>query len=196
MKKTITILLALAFAAAFAYFGPLGGKLPGHSKPDQGAAAVPGTGGTEPAAPAKAAAYEKKETYFKLGNAAGGELDLASYAGKPVFVFFFTETCPYCRKAGPAMEKFYKAYGPKGLNIIGVSLEDSPEGARNFAKSLGVTFPLAYDGGDTAARYRAQGVPYIYALDRRHKIYDVWEGYDSSYDPQIEKTIKDLLSKK
>ncbi len=191
MKKTIIALLALAFALAFAYFGPLDMKLPGLQKPEQGTAAPQDSG-----KPAKAAAYEKKETYFKLGNAAGGTVDLASYSGKPVLVFFFTETCPYCRKAGPAMEKLNKAYGPKGLNLLGISLEDSPEGALNFAKSLGVTFPLAYDGGDIAAHYRAQGVPYIYALDSRHKIYDVWEGYDDSYYPEIEKTVKSLLSKK
>lgn len=191
MKKTIIAVLALGFALAFAYFGPLDLKLPAPAKPEQAADAGPDSG-----QPAKAAAYEKKETYFKLGNAAGGTLDLASYAGKPVFVFFFTETCPYCRKAGPDMEKLYKAYGPQGLNMVGVSLEDSPDGALNFAKALGVTFPLAYGGGEIAANYRAQGVPYIYALDSRHKIYDVWEGYDGSYYPEIEKTVKSLLSKK
>lgn len=196
MKKTIIASLALAFAAAFAYFGPLDMKLPGLAKPDQGAATSGEPGVAESGKPAKAAAYEKKETYFKLKNAAGGVIDLAAYAGKPVIVFFFTETCPYCRKAAPAMEKLYKAYGAKGFNLVGISLEDSPEGALNFAKSLGVTFPLAYGGGDIAAHYRAQGVPYIYALDSRHKIYDVWEGYDSSYDPEIEKTVKSLLAKK
>lgn len=195
MKKTTTAILILAFALAFAYFGPFDIKLPGLAKPDQAAALPRDPGNAEQVKPAKAAAYEKKETYFRLKNAAGGEIDLAAYSGKPVLVFFFTETCPYCRKAGPAMQDLYKTYGPKGLNLIGISLEDSPEGALNFAKSLGVTFKLAYGGGEIAAHYRAQGVPYLYALDSRHKIYDVWEGYDSSYDPQIEKTVKELLSK-
>lgn len=195
MKKTIIAVLALTFALAFAYFGPTG-KKPVIAEQEQ-AAAVRDNGAEEnPGKPAKAAAYEKKDTYFKLKNAAGGIIDLASYSGKPVLVFFFTETCPYCRKAAPSMEKLYKAYGAKGLNIIGISLEDYPEGALNYAKSLGVTFPLAYGGGDIAAHYRAQGVPYIYALDAEHKIYDVWEGYDGSYDPQIEKTVKGLLAKK
>ena len=54
---------------------------------------------------APAAGYAKKETYFKLPNAAGGELDLAAYAGKPVLVMFFTETCPYCRKAAPFIQQ-------------------------------------------------------------------------------------------
>lgn len=196
MNKTAISFLTIAYAFAFAYFGPVGIKLPAPDEiqpvttaPDSGSNADSGK-------PAKAAAYEKKDTYFKLPAAAGGVIDLASYSGRPVFVFFFTETCPYCRKAGPAMEKLYKAYSSKGLNIVGISLEDTPEGALNFAKSLEISFPLAYNGGETAFHYRTQGVPYIYALDKDHKIYDVWEGYDESYSPQIEKTISTLLSKK
>lgn len=194
MTKSAILSLTLAYAFAFAYFGPVGITLPGPEELNPAADTQNAAAQSGPGKPAKAAAYEKKETYFKLKNAAGGVIDLAAYSGKPVFVFFFTETCPYCRKAGPAMEKLYRTYGPKGLNLIGISLEDTPEGALNFSKDLGVTFKLAYDGGEIAAHYRAQGVPYIYALDGRHKIYDVWEGYDSSYYPQMEKTVKELLS--
>ena len=96
MKKTIIAFVALAFALAFAYFGPLGIKIPSPEEFKSAAAVQPAA--TAAGKPAKAAAYQKRETYFKLRNAAGGMLDLASYAGKPVFVFFFTENCPYCRK--------------------------------------------------------------------------------------------------
>jgi thiol-disulfide isomerase/thioredoxin len=190
MNKLKIFILTAAYTACFAYYGPAGIKLPSL----QDLIAAPSDQAAPDSRPAKGAAYEKKDTYFKLPAAAGGVIDLASYAGKPVFVFFFTETCPYCRKAGPALERIYKAYGPKGLNLIGISLEDTPEGALNYARSLGVTFPLAYAGQEISAHYRVQGVPYIYALDSGHSIYDVWEGYDESYDPQIEKTIKSLLS--
>jgi peroxiredoxin len=137
--------------------------------------------------------YEQKETYFKLPGAYGGELDLASYAGKPVLVFFFTETCPYCRKAAPEMQKLYQKYGQKGLAFAGICLDETADAPKNFAKDLGVSFPLAYNGMQVSRRYRTQGVPYIFLLDRTHKIFDVWEGYDESYLPQINKTIGTLL---
>jgi thiol-disulfide isomerase/thioredoxin len=148
------------------------------------AAGTPKTGG----------AYEKQATYFKLPAAAGGELDLAAYAGKPVMVMFFTESCPYCRRAAPAIEKLYKTYAPKGLNIVGVCIQEDRQAALDFGKSLGVTFPLAYDGRAAYKNYKAQGVPYIYLLDGRHNIVDVWEGYDESYDPQMIKSIETLLA--
>jgi peroxiredoxin len=150
----------------------------------------------QPSSGAPAGAYEQKDTYFKLPSAAGGEIDLASYAGKPVLVFFFTETCPYCRKAAPDMEKLYLKYGPFGLNFVGICLDDDADAPKNFAKDLGVTFPLAYGGLQVSRRYRTQGVPYIFLLDPSHKIYDVWEGYDESYLPQIQKTAEKLLDGK
>jgi peroxiredoxin len=145
-----------------------------------------------PAAPA----YVKKDTYFKLPNAAGGEVDLAAYAGKPVLVMFFTETCPYCRKAAPFIQKVSAAFGPKGLAVVGICVQDSAQAATNFAGDFGITFPLAYKGKDISRNYKTQGVPYIYLLTGGHEIYDVWEGYDPQYDAPITKAVETLLAKK
>lgn len=170
-------------------------------KKEQPAAQVEGRSAesvqTSPPATSKAASsYVKKDTYFKLPNAAGGEIDLAAYAGKPVLVMFFTETCPYCRKAAPFIQKVSVSYSKKGLGVVGIILHDSAQPALNFAADLGVTFPLAYEGKEVSRNYRTQGVPYIYLLTREHEIYDVWEGYDPQYDPAVIKAIETVLAKK
>lgn len=178
MNKTATTIIALAYAAAFAYFGPLEIKLPRLD------------------APAVAAAPELQTPLFRLPAAKGGEIDLAAYAGKPVMLIFFTESCPYCRLAGPALEKLSKTYGPKGLNVLGVSLDADKDSALNFARDLGITFPLAYDGREAFSEYRARGVPYIYLVDGNRKLYEVWEGYDESYAPVMRSAIEALLAGK
>jgi len=141
-------------------------------------------------------AYAQKETYFKLPNAAGGEIDLAAYAGKPVLVMFFTETCPYCRKAAPFIQKVAASHGPKGLSVIGICVQDSAQAAKNFAQDFSLTFPLAYKGKEISRKYRTQGVPYIYLLDKGHEVYDVWEGYDPQYDASILKAAEAVLAGK
>lgn len=154
----------------------------------------------KPAQTAQASAgspgYQPKDTYFKLPNAAGGEIDLAAYAGKPVMVMFFTETCPFCRKAAPFIQKMHAAYGPRGLNVVGICVQDSAQAARNFAADFSVTFPVAYKGKEISRNYRTQGVPYIYLLTPEHEIYDVWEGYDERYDPSMIKAVETVLAKK
>lgn len=175
MNKTNTTLIAFAYALAFAYFGPLELRLPA------------------PALPAEAAPAAAAPT-FRLPGAEGGEIDLASYAGKPVLFMFFTEGCPYCRAAGPALEKFHRTYGPAGLTVLGISIEEEKGAALNFARDLGVTFPLAYGGREPYRAYRARGVPYIYLIDAQGRLYDVWEGYDESYFPEIKSAVEKLLA--
>ena len=138
-------------------------------------------------------AYEKKETYFSLPNSAGGQVDLADYAWKPVLVMFFTETCPYCRKAAPFMNKMNKDYKASGLNVLGVSLNSDAVATDQFVKYYGMTFPVAYNGKQAARNYGAQGVPYIYLLKKDHTIFNVWAGYDPSFDEEIKSGIAEVL---
>ncbi len=184
MKRTILTMTAVFFVLAAC------------GKKEQTAARAEG----QPAGTAQAAqvnaSYAKKDTYFRLPNAAGGELDLASYAGKPVLVMFFTETCPYCRKAAPFMQKVYSTYGAKGLGMTGVLVQDEAQPALNFAADFGITFPIAYKGKETSRKYRTQGVPYIYLLNKDHEIYDVWEGYTPQYDAPILKAVETVLAQK
>ncbi|MBI4351510.1 MAG: TlpA family protein disulfide reductase [Elusimicrobia bacterium] len=180
MKRT-----ALALTAVFFVLAACGKK-------EQPAARTAGATHAAPADPS----YVKKDTYFRLPNSAGGELDLASYAGKPVLVMFFTETCPYCRKAAPFIQKVSADYAPKGLATAGILVQDSAQPALNFAADFGVTFPIAYKGREISRKYRTQGVPYIYLLNRDHEIYDVWEGYDHEYDAPILKAVETVLAKK
>ena len=185
MKRSILALTAVLFVLAAC------GKKerPGAETESRTAAAV------QAAPEGSSAPYAKKDTYFKLPNAAGGDIDLASYAGKPVLVMFFTETCPYCRKAAPFIQKVSASYSPKGLGVVGICIQDSPKAALNFAADLGTTFPLAYKGKEISRNYRTQGVPYIYLLAKGHEIYDVWEGYDEQYDASILKAVETVLAK-
>lgn len=182
----------------------------GCKKAETQAPAVPAVSATVEARPAAAAPaasapktspgavkapkpYEKKETWFELPNAAGGKIDLADYAGRPVMLMFFTETCPYCKKAAPFMERMNKAYKTGGLGVLGVSLNTDPVYAAAFAKQFGLTFPLTYEGGPIARRYNAQGVPFIFLLTKDHEVYNVWAGYHESFDEDIKSGIADVL---
>ena len=138
--------------------------------------------------------YQKKETYFSLPNRQGGKLDLANYAGKPVAVFFFAEYCHYCKKAAPFMKKIHKAYAEKGLAVLGISVDRPKSAADKFAVEHKLNFPIAYDGAEISQNYEIRGVPYIFALDKKHEIMDFWAGYDESYDSEIIETLDESMN--
>ncbi len=186
------IFFAAAMIAAAAACGKKEQPVPPSPAEAQAAQPAPSKNGQAKAPQA----YKRTDAYFRLPSASGGEIDLASYAGRPVLLMFFTETCPFCRKAAPFIESVNKKYSDRGLAVIGICIEEDKEAPLAFAKSLGVTFPLAYDGRELSRKYRTQGVPYIYLLDRSHEKYDVWEGYDPSYDASIKSAAERLIDGK
>ncbi|MBI4656435.1 MAG: TlpA family protein disulfide reductase [Elusimicrobia bacterium] len=137
--------------------------------------------------------YVKKATHFTLPDRTGGIIDLADYAGKPVMVVFFAEYCPFCRQAAPFIEKMHKTYKDKSFQTIGIAIEDEKEPAEAFANYYKLTFPIAYKGGETSARYGARGVPYLFVLNKSHEIVNMWAGYHNSFEPAIIKTIEEAI---
>jgi thiol-disulfide isomerase/thioredoxin len=64
----------------------------------------------------------------------GGEVDWNSYRGKVVLVDFWATWCGPCRAEIPNVLAMYDAYHEKGFDVLGVSLDDTPEAAQKYAK--------------------------------------------------------------
>ena len=72
-----------------------------------------------PQAP-KAAAVRDPE----LIDAEGYQKLLQQYRGKPLLVTFWATWCEPCRDEYPMLNELAKQYGPKGLQVVGVSMDD------------------------------------------------------------------------
>jgi peroxiredoxin len=82
----------------------------------------------------------------------------------PVVLAFFKVSCPTCQYAFPFLERLYKAYGQRGVTLVGVSQNDANETAA-FAKDFGVTFPILLDDirkYPVSNAYRLTNVPTIF----------------------------------
>ena len=62
----------------------------------------------------------------------------------PVVLVFFKVSCPTCQYALPFYERLYKAYGQKGVKLVGVSQNEAAD-TTAFAKQFGITFPILLD---------------------------------------------------
>jgi len=92
-----------------------------------------------------ALATGKKAPEFDLKTLDGKRFSLADELARgPVVLAFFKVSCPTCQYALPFFERLYKAYGEKGVTLVGVSQNDAKETAA-FAKDFGVTFPILLD---------------------------------------------------
>ncbi|HME34822.1 MAG TPA: TlpA disulfide reductase family protein [Candidatus Sulfotelmatobacter sp.] len=86
-----------------------------------------------------------KAPQFELETLDGRHFSLGdSVARGPVVLAFFKVSCPTCQYALPFYERLYKAYGHKGVTLVGISQNDAKETSA-FNKEFGVTFPVLLD---------------------------------------------------
>ena len=109
---------------------------------------------------------------FALPQLGGGTLRLSDYRGRVVLLNFWATWCPPCRAEIPDLNRLQDELGPKGLEVIGVSLdEEGFDAVRPFAEAYEVTYPLVVDDGAVAAQYGSiQGLPTTLVIDRNRRI--------------------------
>lgn len=132
---------------------------------------------------------------FTLDLLNGGTVSLSELRGKVVLINFWTSWCPPCRLEMPAIEKTYRSYKEIGFVVIGVNLtaQDSEQAAANFAKEIGVTFPIALDRDNTIGNlYRVTALPTSFFIDRNGVIRSVVVGGPMS-EALIQSKVEELL---
>ena len=86
-----------------------------------------------------------KAPNFDLKTLDGKRFSLGDELGRnPAVLAFFKVSCPTCQYAFPFLERLHKAYGQKGVALVGVSQNDAKDTAV-FVKEFGVTFPVLLD---------------------------------------------------
>jgi cytochrome c biogenesis protein CcmG, thiol:disulfide interchange protein DsbE len=103
-----------------------------------------------------------------VGNAAPPKT-LASYKGDVVLLNIWATWCAPCRAEMPSIEKLHREFGPRGLRIVAVSVDDpgQQKTIRDFARELGLTFEILQDPThDIQKAYQTTGVPETFVLGR------------------------------
>ncbi|MBI4786996.1 MAG: TlpA family protein disulfide reductase [Chloroflexi bacterium] len=114
---------------------------------------------------------------FTLPATTGESVSTTQFVGQVLIVNFWATWCVPCRQEMPALQEIYDAHREHGLVLLGVDYGEDREQVVNYARELGVSFPLLLDR-DTAVgqRYRVQGLPTTVFVDRQGIIRDVVVG--------------------
>jgi peroxiredoxin len=94
---------------------------------------------------------------------------LAEYRGQVVMINVWATWCLPCRVEMPSIEALHKAYGPKGLKILAVSIDDpgTDSTIRAFAKQYALTFEILHDPkGEITDLYDISGYPETFILGK------------------------------
>ncbi|MCI4340687.1 MAG: peroxiredoxin [Thermoplasmata archaeon] len=102
---------------------------------------------------------------FEAPTADGGLLKLSAFRGGPVVLYFFPKAgTAGCTRESIGFAGLFPALAPRGVRVIGVSVDDANHQHR-FAEDCSLPFPLVADPGKEIAR--RYGVLGAFGLARR-----------------------------
>jgi cytochrome c biogenesis protein CcmG/thiol:disulfide interchange protein DsbE len=168
------------------------------TKPPETASAANQGAGQEAPPPAQGATYPHKGAMaptFELKSIPEGKsIALASLRGKPVLLNFWATWCGPCKIEMPWLVDLQKKYGPEGLQIVGVAMDDTDDkDIADFAHKMGVNYIVLKGTEKVGDLYGGiEGLPTTYYLDRSGKVVDVTIGLAS--ESVIEDAIKKSLA--
>lgn len=104
----------------------------------------------------------------------GGEFNLEDWKGKVVLVDFWASWCQPCIEAFPKLAQLYEKYHDKGLEIVGVALDDARESATETLERDRVPWPQIFFDGEAqsgfdnpiAQTYSVTFIPMYFLIDR------------------------------
>lgn len=122
-----------------------------------------------PAAPALARSTGDTVDVSGTDPVTGQRVSLAQYAGRPVMLNVWGSWCEGCRAEARDLARF--AHAHPEAQLVGIDLQDTEAGARDFYARYGWTHPSIFDpDGKIAFALGLQGTPTMFFLDRRHRL--------------------------
>jgi peroxiredoxin len=132
---------------------------------------------------------------FTLPDHDGQPRQISEWDGKVLLVNFWATWCPPCKKEIPALIALQKRLGPRGLQVIGVAI-DQPDLVRAFAEDIGINYPSLVGELEAANVIKDWGnrygtLPYSVVVDRQGRIAATKLGELS--EAEAEDLVQDLL---
>jgi cytochrome c biogenesis protein CcmG/thiol:disulfide interchange protein DsbE len=149
-------------------------------------------GAPKPAAPA-ASAEAKQAPGFELKDVAGKTVKFSDSDGTVRLVDFWATWCAPCREEIPMFKDLHAKYGPKGLTLIGIAMDD--EGGpvvAPFVKENGMPYVNLLGNEEVAGAWGPlRGLPTKFLVDKQGRIVETFFGPVPR--SVLEKKIESLL---
>ena len=121
------------------------------------------------------------------------QVNLADYRGKVILLNFWATWCAPCLAEMPRFVEWQQEYGGRGLQVIGISMDDEEQPVRAVYQKYRLNYPVVMGDEKIGKLYGGIfGLPVIFLIDAKGKIR--FKHQESTDLVTIESEIRNLLS--
>ena len=122
-------------------------------------------------------------------------VNIQGFQGQVLYVDFWASWCGPCAKSFPFLNKMHHELKDKGLQIVGVNLDENLEDAKGFLAKYPADFTVVTDPGEQCAkRFDVKAMPSSYLIDRKGIVRHVHLGFRSGESEDLRLLIEQLLA--
>ena len=122
----------------------------------------------------------------------GEVFSLGAYRGKLVLLNFWATWCAPCLTEIPRFISWQRTFGPAGLQIVGISMDDDVAPVKRAYKKYQMDYPVLMGDPQLAERFGGVlGLPLSYLIDSEGRVVARYQGELNL--KQLESQIKSLL---
>jgi cytochrome c biogenesis protein CcmG/thiol:disulfide interchange protein DsbE len=131
---------------------------------------------------------------FTMKDMSGRDVKLADYKGKVILLDFWATWCGPCKYEIPGFVELQGRYGRQGLQVIGVSVDDTMDKLQPFADQYKINYPVLQGLGHDDVQEAfgpIWGIPINVLISRDGRICSKHTGLPPSEGQPLEKAVKD-----
>ncbi len=101
----------------------------------------------------------------------GSTWGAAAADGQVVVVYWWASWCPFCAVQSPHIEKLWRRERSRGLQVLALSIDRTPEAAAGYMRQKGYTFPAGMLTPDVAKVLpKPKGLPVVVVRGRSGRV--------------------------
>ena len=114
---------------------------------------------------------------LEMAQLGGGTWKLVEHRGQVVLINYWATWCGPCREEMPGLAEVARVSGPKGLSVVGVSLDkDDHKVVQAFVDHYKVPYPIAFPAAMSQVEQGMEGIPTTVLVDRMGRVVKTYVG--------------------
>src|SRR5215472_8429881 len=135
-----------------------------------------------------------KAPEFSVVATNGKTITAKDFGGKLMILNFWATWCQPCVQEVPSLDNLQRQLGPKGLVVLGVSVDKDQQAYRDFLAKFHVSYPTAMDPSQAInTKYGTVQFPESYLIDTSGHVVEKIVGEANWSAPQMIEHVQSLL---